>query len=116
MGILTPPEGSENIVRDELSFANPAVPIDRSTTAEGVKVSDAVTAPKLGLRRRVGVTLDWHEEMNVNKEWHSEHPMPEKPTLEQRIAWHREHQQHCACRKAPESLRRYLEEPSRVPA
>jgi len=60
--------------------------------------------------------LDWHEEMNVNKEWHSEHPMPEKPTLEQRIAWHREHQQHCACRKAPESLRRYLEEPSRVPA
>jgi hypothetical protein len=35
--------------------------------------------------------------------------MPKKPTLEQRIAWHREHASVCGCREVPESLRPYLE-------
>jgi len=42
--------------------------------------------------------------MKLNKEWHRAHPMPANPTLEQRIKWHLEHQQHCACRKIPGKL------------
>ncbi len=30
--------------------------------------------------------------------------MPKNPTKEQRIAWHREHARHCACRPIPEKL------------
>jgi hypothetical protein len=40
----------------------------------------------------------------MNKLWHQENKMPAKPTLEQRIHWHREHQIHCACREAPKGL------------
>lgn len=36
--------------------------------------------------------------------WHKAHRMPVHPTVEQRIAWHREHQKHCACRPIPKSL------------
>jgi len=41
----------------------------------------------------------------LNKQWHDAHPMPQRATLEQRIAWHREHEEHCACRPVPETLR-----------
>ena len=40
----------------------------------------------------------------MNKLWHEQNKMPLKPTLEQRIQWHKEHQKHCACRKAPKGL------------
>jgi hypothetical protein len=40
----------------------------------------------------------------MNKLWHEQNKMPLKPTLEQRIRWHKDHQKHCACRKAPEGL------------
>ena len=40
----------------------------------------------------------------MNKPWHAANPMPPKPTLEQRIQWHREHQKQCACREVPKSL------------
>lgn len=43
--------------------------------------------------------------MKLNKEWHLKHPMPEKATLEQRIAWHIEHAKHCACRSVPDKLK-----------
>lgn len=51
--------------------------------------------------------------MKLNKEWHFAHPMPKNPTLDQRIAWHIEHQKHCACRKIKGKLeeemkKRYL--------
>lgn len=36
---------------------------------------------------------------SLNKEWHLSHKMPKNPTMEQRIAWHLEHQKHCGCRK-----------------
>lgn len=36
--------------------------------------------------------------MAINKEWHLAHKMPKKATIEQRITWHIEHLQHCACR------------------
>jgi len=42
--------------------------------------------------------------MKLNKFWHERHPMPKNPTLEQRIAWHIEHSQHCACREMPPSI------------
>ncbi|RPH96231.1 hypothetical protein EHM69_02000 [candidate division KSB1 bacterium] len=40
----------------------------------------------------------------LNKEWHLANPMPKKATLEQRIAWHAEHVQNCACREMPPSI------------
>lgn len=43
--------------------------------------------------------------MKLNKEWHLAHPMPNNPTLDQRIAWHIEHQKHCACRKITGKLK-----------
>jgi hypothetical protein len=42
--------------------------------------------------------------MPVNATWHRSHPIPARSTLAQRLAWHREHQQHCACRPMPASL------------
>jgi hypothetical protein len=40
----------------------------------------------------------------LNAAWHEANPMPRKPTLDQRIAWHLEHAAHCACRPVPEQL------------
>jgi hypothetical protein len=34
--------------------------------------------------------------------------MPKSPTLEQRIAWHIEHQKNCACRDMPEKLKQAI--------
>ena len=42
--------------------------------------------------------------MNINKEWHMAHPMPQHPTLEQRISWHMAHAKNCACRPIPDNL------------
>ncbi len=42
--------------------------------------------------------------MKFNKEWHTSHHMPKNPSLEQRIKWHIEHQQHCECRAIPKNL------------
>jgi hypothetical protein len=41
----------------------------------------------------------------MNKKWHSEHPMPKKPDLSQRIEWHNAHAKACACRPIPKSVR-----------
>ena len=40
----------------------------------------------------------------INADWHRAHRMPENPTLEQRLEWHREHARHCDCRKPPPKL------------
>ncbi|MDO8187683.1 hypothetical protein Q5424_14175 [Conexibacter sp. JD483] len=37
----------------------------------------------------------------MNREWHAAHPMPERATFEQRVAWHREHAEACGCRRPP---------------
>jgi hypothetical protein len=42
--------------------------------------------------------------MALNAAWHKAHRMPRNPTLQQRIAWHKEHAQHCACRPFPAKL------------
>ncbi|HCV44377.1 MAG TPA: hypothetical protein DGH68_12890 [Bacteroidetes bacterium] len=44
----------------------------------------------------------------LNAEWHRANRMPKNATLEQRIAWHLQHEKHCACRPMPDRLRREL--------
>jgi len=39
------------------------------------------------------------------KKWHSQNVMPEKPTMEQRIAWHINHHKNCGCRDIPENIK-----------
>ena len=42
----------------------------------------------------------------LNAEWHKKNKMPKNPTVQQRIVWHLEHQQNCACRPGlPEKLK-----------
>jgi hypothetical protein len=47
--------------------------------------------------------------MAINKQWHLAHHMPKSATLEQRIRWHKEHAENCACRPVPEALRQKIE-------
>ncbi len=42
--------------------------------------------------------------MKLNKEWHLTHRMPANATLQQRIAWHVEHQKNCSCRPTPQKM------------
>jgi hypothetical protein len=53
--------------------------------------------------------------MSLNAEWHREHPMPKHPTLEQRLAWHREHARACGCRKPPPALAALLRDEQQAP-
>ncbi len=41
----------------------------------------------------------------MNEEWHRAHPMPEHPSLDQRVAWHKEHAEACGCREIPPGIR-----------
>jgi len=45
----------------------------------------------------------------INREWHAAHPMPERPTLEERLAWHEKHAAACGCREMPGTVRLELE-------
>jgi uncharacterized protein YdhG (YjbR/CyaY superfamily) len=40
----------------------------------------------------------------MNSTWHTQHVLSKAASLEQRIAWHREHQKRCACRPIPSKL------------
>jgi hypothetical protein len=40
----------------------------------------------------------------MNATWHAKHPMPKRPTLEERVAWHRAHARQCGCRPIPAPL------------
>jgi hypothetical protein len=42
--------------------------------------------------------------MALNAAWHEKHPMPAKPTFEQRVRWHEEHARECGCRKPPADI------------
>jgi hypothetical protein len=42
--------------------------------------------------------------MAINKKWHEEHKMPEKATIEQKIAWHCEHVKYCTCHPMPAKI------------
>jgi len=47
--------------------------------------------------------------MAINREWHLAHPMPPKPTMQDRIDWHLAHAANCSCREIPESIRKEIE-------
>jgi hypothetical protein len=53
----------------------------------------------------------------LNADWHRAHPMPQNPTFEQRVDWHREHSRACDCRKPPLDIAAVLarEDPPREP-
>ena len=42
--------------------------------------------------------------MKINGEWHRANKLARNATLEQRIAWHLEHEANCACRPMPKSI------------
>jgi len=46
----------------------------------------------------------------INKEWHLANKMPNNPTREERMLWHREHQKYCDCRPASPEFRKELKE------
>jgi hypothetical protein len=43
--------------------------------------------------------------MKLNKEWHLKHKMPENATIDEKIAWHLEHQKNCQCRDMPDNIK-----------
>jgi hypothetical protein len=49
----------------------------------------------------------------MNAEWHEAHPMPTRPTFEQRLEWHRAHARNCGCRKPPAYITEELERRAR---
>jgi uncharacterized protein YdhG (YjbR/CyaY superfamily) len=44
----------------------------------------------------------------MNSDWHKTHVLSRGASLEQRIAWHREHQKRCACRPIPPKLAKQM--------
>jgi hypothetical protein len=44
----------------------------------------------------------------MNTGWHRQHPMPRNASVEQRMAWHLQHQEHCRCRPIPAKLLQML--------
>jgi len=44
----------------------------------------------------------------TNKLWHEHNRMPVRATLDERIAWHRAHAKHCACRPMPAGIVRAI--------
>ena len=40
-----------------------------------------------------------------NREWHSTHPLPMHPSIEQRLLWHLEHARYCGCHEIPRTVR-----------
>lgn len=45
----------------------------------------------------------------MNADWHRAHPMPPRATEQQRVEWHLEHTELCACREVPPGLREKVE-------
>ncbi len=40
----------------------------------------------------------------MNARWHKAHPMPARPTLDQRLRWHAAHATVCHCREMPAGI------------
>jgi hypothetical protein len=52
----------------------------------------------------------------MNATWHSKHVMPKDASQEQRFAWHRAHEEACACRQIPAKLRAAMAAAAEKPA
>ncbi len=50
--------------------------------------------------------------MAINREWHQANRMPKKATLEQCIARHKAHSEHCHCRETAASIGAEIERPA----
>jgi hypothetical protein len=46
----------------------------------------------------------------MNAKWHEQHKLPRGASVEQRMEWHREHQQQCGCRPIPARLLEQMQE------
>ena len=55
-----------------------------------------------------GVIYTVHSMTKEAVAWHLANKMPNKPTLEQRVTWHKEHQRICGCRPIPKTLEKYF--------
>ena len=44
----------------------------------------------------------------MNKEWHKQNILGSNQNLENRIAWHIEHEKNCNCRSMPDSIRKEI--------
>lgn len=45
----------------------------------------------------------------LNKLWHEKNLMPDRPSDDQRIAWHLEHVQVCGCRPIPKGVLKLMQ-------
>jgi hypothetical protein len=63
------------------------------------------------LEQAVDFPPDWSSVMN--REWHQQHKMPSPATEAERVKWHLEHAQACACRPFPSGLMNKLSEAER---
>lgn len=78
-------------------------PETRARRIEGAVRMIAARPPRPG---RSGKTMSTSSGPRLNAAWHESHPMPRKPTTEQRLAWHQAHAKNCGCRPIPAKLRR----------
>jgi hypothetical protein len=46
---------------------------------------------------------------NINKQWHEKNKMPSRPTMDQRIEWHKAHILNCGCRGVPPEVKAEIE-------
>ena len=51
----------------------------------------------------------------MNVSWHANHPMPQRPSDAQRLAWHLAHQKHCGCRPIPARLLGQMQQSGSTP-
>jgi DNA-3-methyladenine glycosylase I len=49
----------------------------------------------------------------INERFHAKHPMPQRATETDRLAWHLEHAKRCGCRPIPDSLSELAHPPDR---
>jgi hypothetical protein len=52
----------------------------------------------------------------INREWHLGNRMPERATLDQRVAWHIAHAANCSCREMPAAIATEIEKRGLRPA
>jgi len=45
----------------------------------------------------------------LNRQWHEKNKMPSRPTMDQRIEWHKAHMLNCGCRGVPPDVREEIE-------
>ena len=49
----------------------------------------------------------------LNRQWHEQHPLGNKATLDDRVRWHLEHAKVCGCRPIPARVLEEIERRSR---